>query len=70
MVDYLDSPVPYIIGLSEAIWNRISMSKWNELSDDTVAFHIDTGLLMTKMDMPPSPEPHSTILTETLNDLI
>jgi hypothetical protein len=62
MIDYLDSPVPYIIGVSEKIWNKISMTKWNEISDDTVAFHIDTGLLMTKIDMPEGPEPHTSIL--------
>ena len=46
------------------------MTKWNEVSDDTVAFYIDTALLMTKVDMPNSPEPMTSILIHTLNDLI
>lgn len=62
MVDYLDTPLPFIIGISETLWNKIFMSKWNEVSDDTVAFYIDTALLMTKFDLPTPPEPVTRIL--------
>ena len=57
MIDYLDTPIPYLIGLSTTLWNRIFLTKWNEVSDDTVAFDIDTELLMTKIDLPIPPEP-------------
>jgi len=31
MIDYIDSPVPYIIGVSDSLWtSKISMTKWNE----------------------------------------
>jgi hypothetical protein len=69
MIDYLDSPMPYIIGISENIWNRIFMSKWSEISEDTVAFYVETSLLMTKLDLPSPPEPITTILTSTLDDI-
>ena len=52
MIDYMDSPVPYIIGIHELVWNKIVMTKWGEASDDTVVFVIDTALLMTKIDLP------------------
>jgi hypothetical protein len=69
MIDYIDSPVPYLIGLSESIWNKIAMTKWNEVADDTVAFHIDTALLMSKLDLPLNPEPMTSALITTLEDL-
>jgi hypothetical protein len=63
MIDYLDSPLPFVIGISETLWNRIFLNKWSEISDDTVAFYVDTSLLMTKLDLPPPPEPVTTILS-------
>jgi len=69
MIDYLDSPVPYLIGVSETLWNKIFMSKWNEVSDDTVAFYVDTSLIMTKYDLPNNPEPITSIMHQTLSDL-
>jgi hypothetical protein len=62
MIDYIDSPVPYIIGVSDQIWNKVSFKKWNEVSDDTVTFDIDTALMSTKIDLPKSPEPMTSIL--------
>lgn len=69
MVDYLDMPLPFVIGISTKVWNQIFMSKWNEVSDDTIAFDLDTELLMTKLDIPSPPEPITSILQHTLNDL-
>ena len=63
MIDYIDSPVPYIIGISESVWNKVFMRKWSEASDDTVYFVIDTALLTSKTDLPCSPEPMTSILT-------
>ena len=62
MIDYIDSPVPYIIGISDQVWNRMFMKKWNEVSDDTVCFVIETSLFTTKVDLPNPPEPMNSIL--------
>ena len=70
MIDYLDSPVPYIIGINESIWNKIFMRKWNEVSDDTIAFVIDTALIMSKIDIPNGPEPMTSILLQTLTEIL
>ncbi|CDW76045.1 UNKNOWN [Stylonychia lemnae] len=70
MIDYIDSPVPYVIGIQESVWNKIFMRKWSEVSDDTVCFVIDTALLTTKVDLPNSPEPMTSILLQTLQDIL
>ena len=47
MIDYLDTPLPYMIGISTILWNKIILStKWSEISDDTVAFDIDQEMFM------------------------
>ena len=66
MTDYLDCLVPYVIGIEESLWNKIVMKKWNEVSDDTVAFTIDTALLISKIDLPNNPEPMTSILLQSL----
>jgi len=32
MIDYLDSPVPFIIGMSDFLWNQAGEGKWREIS--------------------------------------
>lgn len=46
------------------------MKKWNEVSDDTVCFVIDTELFTTKVDLPNPPEPMNTIFNQTLQDIL
>lgn len=70
MIDYLDSPVPFIIGISENIWNKIFMRKWGEMSDDTVYFVVETELLNSKIDLPSNPEPMTSILSQTMNEIL
>lgn len=71
MIDYIDSPVPYLIGVSDELWtNKISMTKWNETQDDVVAFHLESALMMQKIDIPSGPEPMTSILIHTIEDLL
>jgi hypothetical protein len=70
MIDFIDSPVPYIIGLDETVWNKVFMRKWAEISDDTVYYDMETELLNPKIDLPNSPEPMTTMLIQSLNEVI
>ena len=29
MIDYIDSPVPYIIGMSNKVWEKVGSKKWD-----------------------------------------
>jgi len=62
MIDYIDSPVPFIIGIDETIWNKVFMRKWPEVSDDTLYFAIETEFLNAKIDLPSPPEPMTSLL--------
>ncbi len=68
MSDFLDIPTPYLIGISTSTWSNICMRKWVELSDDTIAFDLDTGHFMNKSDLPPWPEPLFGILKSSLQE--
>jgi hypothetical protein len=45
MIDYMDSPVPYIIGMSDKVWEEIGHKKWENMAieenDNIVLFRID-----------------------------
>ena len=45
MIDYMDSPVPYIIGMSDTVWGDVGEKKWAgmalEENDNIVLFRID-----------------------------
>jgi len=48
MIDYLDAPGSYLIGVSDVLYNQIAMKKWQELERTTVVFDLDNELLMPK----------------------
>ena len=45
MIDYMDSPVPYIIGMSDTVWEEVGQKKWESMAleenDNIVLFRID-----------------------------
>jgi hypothetical protein len=45
MIDYMDSPVPYIIGMSDTVWEEFGQKKWESLAleenDNIVLYRID-----------------------------
>jgi hypothetical protein len=45
MIDYMDSPVPYVIGMSDTVWGEVGEKKWAgmalEENDNIVLFRID-----------------------------
>ena len=45
------------------------MTKWNEVTEDTIAFELDTELKMAKQDLPKDPEPITSILLQSLTEL-
>lgn len=44
MIDFMDSPVPYLIGMSDSLWDKIGSTKWAECcrsNDDVVIVRLD-----------------------------
>mmetsp|Transcript_40573 Transcript_40573/g.39112 ORF Transcript_40573/g.39112 Transcript_40573/m.39112 type:complete len:323 (+) Transcript_40573:611-1579(+) len=66
MIDYLDSPMPFIIGISSDLWHKIYETKWHEISDDTIAFDIDTEVFKMKLNSIDCPEPQTSSLVKSL----
>ena len=45
MIEYMDSPVPYIIGMCNKAWEKVGLEKWNqmdpEIGENLVLFKVD-----------------------------
>jgi hypothetical protein len=45
MIEYMDSPVPYIIGMCNKVWEKVGLEKWNqmdpEIGENLVLFKVD-----------------------------
>jgi hypothetical protein len=41
MIEYLEAPFPYIVGVPRDLWKHILEHKWELLGEDVVAFDID-----------------------------
>lgn len=65
MIEYIDAPMPYIIGVPRKIWNEIKKEKDN-LPQDIVTFDIDSREIEFLEKSPSFP----ASLVEQLNDSI
>jgi hypothetical protein len=66
----LEAPFPYLIGISKKIWEEHCMMR--ELPNDIIIYDLDNDeiLNLMKEELPPLPEPQSTILCKTLKELL
>jgi DENN domain-containing protein 1 len=55
MVEYLEAPFPYIVGLPRDLWKYIYEQKWDILGDEVVAFDIDNNRTYEKEELPEFP---------------
>lgn len=79
MIDYMDSPVPYIIGMSDTVWEEVGQKKWESMAleenDNIVLFRIDleTPALIFKSEQANELSKGMTTLTlmvmKTLNEV-
>lgn len=45
-MDYIDAPMPFIIGTSKQIWNSIKKQRGNTLSPDLIVFDVEEDKLI------------------------
>ena len=41
MIDYLDAPIPYIVGIPRHVWNKVKDDKELTFDSDVVIYDID-----------------------------
>jgi hypothetical protein len=70
LVDCLDAPFPYIIGVSRKVWDDHCVTR--EAPDDIIVFDIDhqEKLNWVKDELPNLPQPQAKILERQLKDLL
>ena len=64
MIDFLEAPFPYVIGLSRDTWRFIQENKWEHLPEEIIAFDIDHNKVFMKEELPRYPEPYTSFLIE------
>ena len=55
MIDYLDAPMPYIIGIQRDVWNKIKGKKQKVLTSDVAIYDIDQKKLIHNESLPEIP---------------
>lgn len=75
MIDYIDAPMPYIIGVPREIWKKIKKEKgrgYSWLPPDVSVLDIDKGMFKIKETLPDLPagptEKAYNFLLEVLNE--
>jgi hypothetical protein len=62
MVEYLEAPFPYIVGVPRELWKHIYEQKWDILGEEVVAFDIDNNKVYEKEELPDFPQPYTQLL--------
>ena len=70
LVDMLDAPVPFLIGVSTDTWDQICSIK--EFPDDIIIFDLETQerKFIPKLDLPELPKPYGDDLLAGLKDVM
>ncbi len=70
LVECLDAPFPYIIGVSRKVWEDHCVMR--EFPEDVIIYDIDNQerLNWIKEELPPLPQPQANILERSLRDLL
>lgn len=70
LVDCLEAPFPYIIGISRKVWE--DHCQMREYPDDIIIYDIDQDNMLNKVkeEIPPLPQPQASVLQRTLKELL
>lgn len=66
MLDYIDAPIPFVIGIPNHLWEKTKKEKEKALNSDIVTFDVDKNKLTCKNDFPRLP---SNILEVVISNL-
>jgi len=55
LIDYLDAPFPYIVGVSKKLWTEIYTSRWERMDEDITVFDLQTQTMQYKTALPAKP---------------
>jgi hypothetical protein len=42
LIDYLDAPFPFLVGISKKLWNEVYTTRWDRMDEDIVVFDLNT----------------------------
>ena len=70
MTEFIEAPVPYIIGVSRKIWIECCLTRSEELASDVIVFEVDKDYMHVKEAMPPLPQPFGEHLLKKLSNLM
>jgi len=68
MVDCLEAPFPFIIGVPRDLWYEIQEHRWDLLGDEIIVFDIDHEKVIMKEELPKFPQPYTQFLTSNLQN--
>lgn len=56
MIDYIDAPVPFIVGVPKDVWNTMIKEKSKSFATDVAFYDVDNGRLVCNERLPDLPE--------------
>lgn len=70
MIDYIDAPMPYIVGIPRDIWNKAKAKKVKTLTSDVAIFDIDEKKLQYKESLPDVPKEVIKVVYEAMQNIM
>lgn len=70
MIDYIDAPLPYIIGIPRDVWLKVPPAKVKSLPPDVAIYDIDKKKLIHKEKLPEIPKEITKKVCETMQAIL
>jgi hypothetical protein len=70
LVDYLDAPFPFIVGVTKKLWTEICQNRWERLDEDVVVFDLVSHSVQYKTAMPSTRLPEVVTIIEQLEQKV
>lgn len=70
MIDYIDAPIPYIVGIPRTVWKQIAKKKKEALRTEVIIYDIDKNKLKSCHPLPSFPEDSVKHIHEAMTEVL
>ena len=70
LIDYLDAPFPFLVGVSKKLWNEIYTTRWERMDEDIVVFDLNNQSIQYKQELPSKPQPYVSFMIPKFENLV
>ena len=70
MIDYIDAPIPYIVGIPRDAWKGLDKGKKESLASEVIIYDIDKKKLKCCLPLPSLPDEETNYIHKAITNIV